>query len=314
MRRKYVIGGGISAFVVVCVVGCLLAFQAWRAQSQIDGATYHELEHDDRTRSFWVYEPDTLAADTTYPLVIVLHGGTGNAANANRMSGMMQVADEAGFIVIYPNGTGGLFDDRILTWNAGNCCGYGDDNNIDDVGFISAVIDLAIAEYNVNPDAVFVTGMSNGGMMSHRIGCELSEKVTGIAPVAGALNTECNPADPVGVFIIHGTDDAAVLYDGGEPDFSLAGPRTDTSAPDSTAAWAEFNGCAGDPVRSDYNDDVYLLAYEDCTGSPVVLVTIEGGGHSWPGGTGSRLVDPVYEDYDASAEMWAFFAGLIPSP
>lgn len=314
MKRKWWIRGGIGAVVMVCLVGGLFAVQIWRSYSQVDGATKRELRVDGRDRTFWVYQPAGLPPEGLHPAVIVLHGGGGNAANAANMSGMSAVADAEGFLVVYPNGNGRILSDRLLTWNAGNCCGYADDQDVDDVAFISAMIDTLITDYNADPDAIFVTGMSNGGMMSHRVGCELSDKVTAIAPVAGALNVDCAPTAPVGVLIIHGTDDQHVLYEGGKPIVTVTdevGDRVDTGVLEGAAQWATFNGCAPDPVASDYNADVSLLTYDQCRGASVVVVTIEGGQHSWPGGQSWWRGDEVYQDYDASREMWAYFETFL---
>ncbi|HUJ70694.1 MAG TPA: PHB depolymerase family esterase, partial [Verrucomicrobiae bacterium] len=170
-----------------------------------------------RDRVYSLHLPPAYDGKHLLPLVIVLHGGGGNAEGAIRMTGFNQKADKEGFVVVYPNGSGRL-KTRLLTWNSGNCCGYALDSGVDDVGFIRALIDELKKTRAVDPQRVYATGISNGGMMTYRLACELSDKIAAIAPVAGALNLEnCQPTRPVSVIIFHGTADEHVLYNGGEP-------------------------------------------------------------------------------------------------
>ena len=128
------------------------------------------------------------------PLVVVLHGGGGNAENIEEVTGFSEKADEEGFIVVYPDGSGRL-DRYLLTWNAGFCCGYALENNIDDVGFIRALIEYLQEKYAINRNMIYVTGISNGGMMSYRLGAELSDIVAAIAPVAGSIGGQATEED-----------------------------------------------------------------------------------------------------------------------
>src|SRR4030042_572429 len=132
------------------------------------------------------------------PLVIVLHGGGGNAQSTAGMTGMNVKADSSGVIAVYPNGNGRLSDEKLLTWNAGNCCGYALDNNIDDVAFIRSLIDDLQSKLAIDQSRVYATGISNGGMMSYLLACQLSDKIAAIAPVAGTMGmNSCLPAQPV---------------------------------------------------------------------------------------------------------------------
>src|SRR4030042_1455717 len=110
------------------------------------------------------------------PLVIVLHGGGGTAQSTAGMTGMNVKADSSGVIAVYPNGNGRVSDEKLLTWNAGNCCGYALDNNIDDVGFIRELIDKLEKKLAIDKARIYATGISNGGMMSYRLACELADK------------------------------------------------------------------------------------------------------------------------------------------
>lgn len=266
---------------------------------------------DGRERTFLIHLPDHSEPESAAPLVLVLHGGGGSADNTTRVTHFSEIADREGFVAVYPNGTGERHDDRLLSWNAGNCCAAALENQVDDVAFFSALIDYMIAEYNVDPARVYATGLSNGAMMSYRIACELSDKVTAIAPVEGALNTACEPTDPVSILIIHGTADQYVRYEGGIP---LKGvdpkhPREDTSVAFAVDFWVAHNQCDATPATVT-EDELITDVYRDCTqGTAVEVITIIGGEHAWPGGEASyRAGDEPSDALDASEVIWAFFA------
>lgn len=263
-----------------------------------------------RERSYLLHLPPNYAQAAALPLVLVLHGGGGNASNAAMMSGMSARADRAGFIVAYPNGTGRR-DDRLLTWNAGNCCGQALDQGVDDVGFIRMLIADLAGRYKVDSRRIYVTGMSNGGMMTYRVACELADVIAAAAPVAGALNPpECRPGRPVPLIIFHGTADQHVLYEGGPPRKTIdSHPRVDASVADAVAFWTANNGCPAAPA-SEERDGVVRDTYAGCRdGAEVVLYSIQGGGHAWPGGErGSALGDQPSDAIAASDLMWEFFA------
>jgi polyhydroxybutyrate depolymerase len=172
---------------------------------------YHTrtLQHGGLTRKYTVYLPTQYEASQAMPLVLALHGGYGTADGMKDYSGFNATADTHGFIVAYPEGDG-------KSWNAGDCCG---DLTIDDVGFIGKVLDDLETVACVDPKRVYATGMSNGSMMSHRLACELSLRVTAIAGVAGQLGTSylqtCAPARKVPILHIHGTEDGCAPFSGG---------------------------------------------------------------------------------------------------
>ena len=121
------------------------------------------------------------------PLVIALHGGGGNAQNMEMMSGFSEKADKENFAVVYPNGSGRISNNILLTWNAEGCCQYAAENKIDDVGFISALIDKLVGDYGIDSKRIYATGFSNGAMMSFKLGEKIPDKIAAIAPVSGAI-------------------------------------------------------------------------------------------------------------------------------
>jgi polyhydroxybutyrate depolymerase len=265
-----------------------------------------------RDRGYIVRVPPAVARGSArVPLVIVLHGGGGNAVNAESMTGFTAKANAEKFIVVYPDGTGRRRD-ALLTWNAGHCCGYAMEKKVDDVGFIRALIDTLIARYPVDSKRVFVTGMSNGAMMTHRLGIELSDRVAAIAPVVGALfGDEARPRFPVSALIVNGLVDESVPYAGGAPGgrFSESWDGTPTEpAVEQGKFWAAANGCARTAPNVDHGR--YLVVPYSCPGSlGVESYTIKDGGHAWPGGQkGSRMGATPSTAINATNVIWTFFA------
>lgn len=170
---------------------------------------------DGRERTYILHLPSVYDTRGSLPLVFVLHGGGGNAENARRMSNMNAKADEKGFLVVYPNGTGKR-KDRLLTWNAGNCWAYALTPRVDDVTFFHALLEELKQAYPVDSKQIYVTGLSNGGMMAYRLACELSDKIAAVAPIAASLPIQtCNLSSPVSVIVFHRTEDRHVPYFGG---------------------------------------------------------------------------------------------------
>ena len=257
-------------------------------------------------RSYLLHVPDSSA--TARPLVMVLHGGGGNARSAERMSGMSDIADRENFAVVYPNGSGRLRR-ALLTWNAGNCCGTALAEQVDDVGFLNAVLDDVARQTPIDVRRLYVTGMSNGGMMTYRLGCESAARLAAIAPVAGAMNVACRPAAPLSVIAFHGTADQHVLYDGGTPTKSIdRHPRVDTPVQQTITFWQHFDGCQA--YATDTVAEVTTEDWSNCkAGTEVELNTLEGFGHAWPDGhKGSARGDDPTASIDASEAMWQFFS------
>ena len=202
---------------------------------------------------------------------------------------------------------------RMLTWNAGHCCAAAMEANVDDVGFIGAIIDALVSNGRADPARVYVTGMSNGAMMAHRLGRELSTRLAAIAPVVGAVfGDEPPPRAPVPAFIIVGAEDEIVPPGGGPLRVRAILGRTSADrdvAPAIAQAtyWARHNGC-GEPTRTQAKA-ASRMEWQRCTsGAPVVYQSVAGNGHAWPGGEPGRegAAQPT-RDFDASAAMWEFF-------
>lgn len=254
--------------------------------------------------------PEATQRNELLPLVLVLHGGGGNAALAESMTGFSEKAGKEGFIVVYPNGTG-RFKDKLLTWNADHCCGYAMENRIDDVGFINALIDKLIKDYPVDPKRIYAAGMSNGGMMTHRLGIALSNRFAAIAPVVATLfGDESKPEYPVSAIMFNGMLDKSVPNQGGSPGgrFPNAWDGTPTKpAMEQAEFWAKADGCTSIPREHDQG--LYILRQYHCpAGKDVEIYLVKDNGHAWPGGqSGSRRGDKPSSSLNTTDVIWAFF-------
>lgn len=242
------------------------------------GTAARTIEVGGLTREYLLHVPRSYRRGGLLPVVFVLHGATQRPESAEGMSKMSTLADTNGFIAVYPRGTG-----RLPTWNSGACCAYAMEHKIDDVGFISALIDRLESDYSVDPKRIYATGISNGAMMSYRLACELSDKIAAIAPVEGAQDLECKPANRVSVIVFHGTADRLVPFDGGSTPFQIGSKRSDTPVMDTIRFWVQRDGCSSEPTQ-EKNGAARVSIYSGCKeGTGVALYAIEGGRHMWPG-------------------------------
>ncbi len=270
------------------------------------------IHHEGRERSYLVRVPEDIArAGKQVPLVIMLHGGGGNADNAERMSDFTTLARREGFIVVYPEGTA-RGRAGLRTWNAVHCCSYAMTEQVDDIGFIAKLIDHLAAQYPIDPSRVYVTGMSNGGLMSHRLGRELSHRIAAIAPVVGAVfGDEPPPASPVAVLIINGVLDKAVPWEGGHSDGRFGARAWDGTPMQPAMAqgryWASANRCGTTSSVSRHSG--YNRHYWDCPDNTAVeLYEMTEMGHAWPGGMrGTPGADDPGNAFSASEVIWQFF-------
>src|SRR5438046_485611 len=196
--------------------------------------------HDGLKREYLVHVPKSYRPGHSTPMLIALHGGGGDAdyqADDSKYR-LITKSEQAGFIAVFPNGYS-RFGGILATWNAGGCCGKAQENDVDDVGFIRAVIDRVERQASIDPRRIFATGMSNGAMMSWRLACELPE-VRAIAPVEGTDNTaHCTPSRPVPVIQFHAADDPNVPFNGG---VGVGPSHVDfTSVPATQAKWVQLN-------------------------------------------------------------------------
>lgn len=271
------------------------------------------LRFNGNTRSYLLYRPAGPTMSTRLPLVIALHGGGSNGAQMRRYSGLDETAQRHGFLVAYPDGSGRA--GRFLTWNAGDCCAYAQAQDIDDVGFVLALIDELVAHEGADPSRVYLTGISNGAMMSYRVAATHPERIAAIAPVAGSMAATFTPRGPVPVMHTHGTEDPFVPFAGGVgPRARQIGPRR--AVRDVLADWAGINGATldGAPIElpDTADDGTHVIEHRYRAGRDprnVVLYEIVGGGHTWPNRDRMQgLLGKSTRDFELNEAMWAFFA------
>ncbi len=296
------------------MMSSMILFAALAALESLQPGDYtRSLEIDGRTRTYLVHVPKSYDANKPMPLVLAFHGGLTNADIMVRFSGLSEKAEAAGFVVVYPNGTGER--ERLFTWNAGNCCGYAKLHNVDDVNFIGAVLDDVEKVINVDPKRIYATGISNGGMISYRLADEMSNRIAAIAAVGGPMaSASCAPKRPVPILHFHGTDDEYAPFTGGRG----AKSRSHTefySVPHTINTWAKANDCKLKPKVEklpnlvEDGTSVTRKTYSDGRdGSEVVLYEIEGGGHTWPGRSSwAFYLGKTTKNISANDVMWEFF-------
>lgn len=307
----YGVWGGLFRWLAACGLVWALLGGGTLAQAQTRSYT---LQHGGLERAYLVHVPASYNPATPTAVVLAFHGGGGSMKlQAGDHYGLVAKAESAGFIAVFPNGYSRLRSGLLATWNAGNCCGPARDQQIDDVGFVRAVLAQVQSRYNVDRQRMFATGMSNGGMLSHRLACEMADTLRAIAAVAGTDGTlRCNPVRPISVLHLHAQDDTHVLFQGGagEDAFRDTSKVADfVSVPETMARWARRNQCQSPAQRVFSTRGAYCDAYPGCAGGVSVQVCVtETGGHSWPGGTGVRRGKPPNSSaLSANDVMWDFF-------
>jgi polyhydroxybutyrate depolymerase len=245
------------------------------------------------------------------PLILALHGGGGDPDQFASASGLARVANRQGFAVAFPAGSGRR-GERLLTWNGGYCCGYAARQGVDDMGFLKAVIADAAARFGVRGDGVYLTGMSNGSILSETFAARNPGLVRAVAGVAGTMDTSRTAAQGrVPALIIHGTADSMVPYAGGQGDTSLT--RTDFASVASVvqsflAPWGQVTKTSRSIDRKDDGTLVTVTDYRKSDRTVLRLITVEGGAHHWPGGRKARLPEGKTQEIDANTEILRFFA------
>jgi polyhydroxybutyrate depolymerase len=259
-------------------------------------------------RDYLLYVPKSYDRSRPTPLVISMHGAGLWGAAQKETSQWNNLADSQGFIVVYPSGVGGK---GVRIWHV-----EPGSDLIKDVRFIAELIDTLKASYNIDPARIYANGLSNGGGMSFALSCALSDRIAAVGMVAAAQTMPwrwCTDRRAVPMIAFHGTADPEVPYNGGS---SWLSPRPFPSVPRWSANWARRNRCGVNPVDSVVTADVTRRTYTNCAdNADVVLYTIQGGGHTWPGGAPlpKWFVGRTTHSIDATGLMWAFF-GEHPLP
>jgi polyhydroxybutyrate depolymerase len=318
-RRALLLAASLGALVIaVTLVTCRV-----RA---LRGLTEHALLHQGRERTFFVHLPPGHSKDRPVPMVIALHGGGGSAWLVNKSTNysLTREADAHGWVLLVPQGVAkGWNDGRPILDRGGR-----ERAGVDDVGFIAALIDHAKVQWGIDSERVFVTGISNGGAMSFRLALSLSARIRAAAPVTMSLPAAQRaivPGRVVSLLMVNGTEDPLVPFAGGQIRVLGKDRGEVLSTDDTLELWAKHAGCSGrapDVHLGDLDPEdgtrVTLEERRGCEhGTRVALYRVEGGGHTWPGGTQylpARLVGRVSRDFDASKAIFDFFASHAGAP
>lgn len=288
------------------------------------GRTKHTVESQCRNlrfagqvRTYRLYAP--AKTRTSMPLLLVLHGGggSGSAMEGLTLGQFNRLADARGFIVVYPDGIG-------RGWNDGrnDMKSKATQDNVNDVGFLRALVEQLARQYSIDRKRVYATGISNGGLMSYRLACDAADVFAAVAPVAASMSVElapeCHPARPVSIAIIDGVDDPVMPWKGGVIKVLWSRRGTIVSAMDSFQRWLALDRCdkpiTDSPVDRVHDDGTTLVIHtaRHCADdSEARLYEIRGGGHTWPGGSphlSERIVGKVSRELNASEVIWEFFA------
>lgn len=296
----------MKVIVFALLVAIVLPGMAQQSLTKDQRRKYETITVDGISRTYLLNLPPSYDGASVYALVIAMHGGGGTAEQFERTSKLTSKANAAGFIVVYPEGVKSTGPLGLRTWNAGACCGYARDNGIDDVKFITHLVDKLVNAYKIDPKKVYATGHSNGGMLAYRLACEVPERITAIA-VSGCsmvFKGACSAARPVPVLHMHSLRDSRVSPLGGVGITEVYYPPVDSVL----NAWATRNGCRATGIAID-NKDYKVTKWSDCNGSVTIQYYLtKDGGHAWPGGLpGRRGADTPSKAINANELLWEFF-------
>jgi polyhydroxybutyrate depolymerase len=303
MKIRKILLGAAAIVVGLPLVLMLIAIVWISVLDRTNGTIVYSGER----REYLLHVPGSYDPAEPTPLVISLHAGATWPAHQMNLSHWNRLADENGFIVVYPAGTPVLFD-VVRIWRTTP------EDVMEDVQFISALIDTLETAYNIDPARIYANGMSLGGGLVLALPCTLSDRIAAVGVVAAAQSLPdawCTDTRPVPMMAFHGDADRIVPYEGGplgDP-FNPVKPVY-PAVRDWVASRAQRNRCATSPVESKIAPDVVRIEYPDCAeGAAVLLYTLLGGGHSWPGGKPPPAwrVGATNTSIDATAELWAFF-------
>ncbi len=298
MKSRKIVIGAVLILISVPAMFALAEAVTFYVRNRTNGSIVSSGEK----RKYLLYVPGSYDRTKPTPLVISMHGAGGWPAQQMNLSEWNRLADSQGFIVVYPSGAEGA-GPRI--WNVRRGPGL-----MRDVRFISELIDRLEADYNIDPTRIYANGLSNGGGMSFVLSCTLSDRIAAVGMVAAAQtlpSSWCTDRRPVPMIAFHGTADPVTPYNGGA---SWVSPRSFPDVSTWVANWARRNRCGANPVESAVAADVTRREYTNCADdTSVVLYTLRGGGHSWPGGKPlpEWFVGPTSRSIDATSQMWAFF-------
>ncbi len=299
----------LRAIVIgILLIGLITACKSTQAQerdppreqeSGSDG--FGKLLYQGRFQTYYLHTSKSYQPNRRMPLVLVFHGSRGSGRAIADITHFNELADQKGFIVVYPDGIDHYWNE-IRRYSSSQV-------DVDNVSFVKALIAHLKQIRNIDSRRIYATGFSSGAILTQTLACKLSNRIAAFASVAGTLPaniaSSCQPQTPVSVLMLNGTGDESVPYVGGKVD----DVRKVVSVPKTAELWRQHNGCAS-KANSNYGTQVEISHYLGCRGgSEVILVTVKGSGHSWPGGTSKngREKQGNANGVNASQVIWDFF-------
>lgn len=290
--------------LVLCGASCGGSAATPQAGSSPSAVRHASLTVDGIKRTYRLYVPPSLDTKQPAPMVVALTGFPGTGDEMAEVSRLDVQANTLGFIVVYPDPVPDSQADlsNLLegSWNAGTCCGDASAKGVDDVTFINRLLDRLSTDFRIDTTRVFAAGLSNGGMMAYRLACELSDRISAVASVAGAMVVidDCRPARSVSILEMHGTADSHVAYAGYYPSSTVS----------TVQRWVALDGCTDKPTQT-VSGVTKTSTWVHCRAGTVVRFdTVVGGHHTWFG----TDLDPVPGEPDSTATVWDFFSNLKP--
>ncbi len=288
-----------------------------------EGTARRALVHGGRERSYLLHVPPSLPTGQRVALVLAFHGGGSNGRQTERGTGWSRLADEKGFLVCYPEGVARQWNDGRMARDIESQV-----EGVDDVGFVSVLLDEILRLHPVDPGRVYATGISNGAIFSHSLAAALSDRIVAIAPIVGGMAPSVfrsfAPSTPVSVMVVQGTDDPLVPFLGGPIGFGRQDRGKVVDTYEAVRKWVAHDGCGGgDPGEPGTIEPLPDADPGDGTttrrirygggreGTEVLLYVVQGGGHTWPGGpqyVPAWIIGRASRDWDSTREIWDFFA------
>lgn len=314
LGRVFLIWMALHAFMYACTPA--LPFQPGK-----EALTYKaevDLRFNGFRRTYLIHLPPGYDAGRPLPLVVVVHGAFDTAEGMERFSGFSDLADQENFIALYPNGIGIL--GYLQHWNAGHCCGKAAADQWDDVGYLAMVIEDVCSRLAIDRRRIYMTGFSNGGMMTYRFGAERGDLLAAIAPLAATAGGRPDgespewripePIKPLPLLSIHGLSDDYVPFNGGTSP-ARGTEREYWPVKRSLGIWIQRNQCRSNPTTIEQpGGKVQVDTWDDCRqGNDIVLYTLDGWGHLWPGPYFNAELAPgdPLKNFDAARIIWDFF-------
>lgn len=301
----------LRAAAAILAAATLLALAAGNAAAATE---QHVLvDHGDERTYLLTVPPQAATEQGRLPLVIILHGANQSASVAVSMTRFDQLAADKGFFAVFPDGTNNI--NRLLTWNALHCCGYAASKGVDDLGFISALLDELIRNYPIDPNRIYVVGFSNGAMLAQLIGITMPDRVAAVGSVMGALfGDEPSPRLPMPAIIINGGRDHIIPTTGGPINGNDRLPimwdgRMLMSSAYQVHFWARAAGCGDTPTKDGVTPSYVFERYDCPGGTRIDSYIVLDNGHAWPGDQSLMTFGEVPSTtFDATAVIWDFFS------